>query len=278
MDVDVADWMSCCYLPDSTELQEHTLITDRPMVIGDRCQIDYGLQAAEVLVCEFCTINGAVVSTGDVRIDNWCEIIGDVVAEQDAYIGEGVKIRGKLVVRGDLDIGDNVQIAKGFEAKGGIVVRNPIPVIFYVLLYLMTMLHLGKEGEVEDAMEELFGDKEELENPLRIPPGSVLNMHVFSTTQKMEIGSRCRLHGNIRAASVRVHDNTVVFGSLRSLDSVEVGECTTIHGDVASEGSVVVHRGAHVLGDVNSRTLQMHEESRIDGVIRAPDGLRIERA
>ncbi|MDD1676516.1 MAG: polymer-forming cytoskeletal protein [Methanomicrobiales archaeon] len=277
MDVDVANWMACCYLPDSTELQEHTLKTDRPMVIGDRCQIDYGLDAAEILVCEFCTINGAIVSTGDVRIDNWCEIVGDVVAGQDAYIGEGVKIRGKLVVRGDLDIGDNVQIAKGFEAKGWIVIRNPIPVIFYVLLYLMTMFHLGKEGEVNDAMQELFGDEEELPDPLRIPPGSVLNMHVFSTSEKMEIGSGCRLHGNIRAASVKVRDDTVVFGSLRSNDAIEVGERTTIHGDVVSEGDVVVHRGAHVLGNVASRTLQMHEEARIDGVIRAPDGLRIER-
>ncbi|MDD1659832.1 MAG: acyltransferase, partial [Methanomicrobiales archaeon] len=115
---DVEEWLSTCFLPDGTELQERTLKTAYSMVIGDRCVVDYGLSADDIIVCEFSTVNGDVVAENDVRIDNFCEVEGNVVAGADAFIGEGVKIGGKLVVRGNLDIGDNVHIAKGLDAKG----------------------------------------------------------------------------------------------------------------------------------------------------------------
>jgi predicted acyltransferase (DUF342 family) len=278
MGIDVNQWISQCSLPDQTELQEHTLMTDRTIVIGDRSEIDYGLQGKDVIVCELCTINGNVTSIEDVRIDNWCEIAGDVVTGQDAYIGEGVKIRGKLIVHGDLDIGDNVQIDKGFEAKGWIVVRNPLPVFMYLLLYLMTMLKLGKEEEVEGVIEELFGEEDLTEeNPLKIPPRSVLNMHVFSTSGPMRIGSGCRLHGNIKAESIEIGDNTTVFGSLRAKKTITLGTGTAVHGDIRSDESALIARGVHVLGSALSGSIVLHEEAIIDGLIKAPDGLRIER-
>jgi predicted acyltransferase (DUF342 family) len=279
MGVDVNQWISQCSLPDQTELQEHTLMTDRTIVIGDRSQIDYGLQGKDVIVCELCTINGNVTSSEDVRIDNWCEIIGDVVAGEDAYIGEGVKIRGKLIVHGDLDIGDNVQIEKGFEAKGWIVIRNPLPVFMYLLLYLMTMLKLGKEEEVEGVIEDLFGEEDLTEeDPLKIPPRSVLNMHVFSIPGPMRIGSGCRLHGNIKAESIEIGDNTTVFGSLRAKKTITIGTGTSVHGDIRSDKSATVSKGVHVLGSALSGSIVLHEEAVIDGLIKAPEGLRIERS
>jgi predicted acyltransferase (DUF342 family) len=143
------DWFRRCTLPDHTELQERTLKTDQDIVIGDRCQIDYGLSGKDVVICEFSKINGNINANGDVRIDNWCEIAGDVVADEDAYLGEGVRIKGKLVVHGDLDIGDNVQIERGFEAKGWISIRNPMPVIVYIMMYLVALLGIEKEDELD---------------------------------------------------------------------------------------------------------------------------------
>ncbi|KUG21065.1 MAG: polymer-forming cytoskeletal protein [Methanomicrobiaceae archaeon] len=272
----VQDWLRQCLLPDSTELQERVLKTDVDIVIGDRCQIDYGLQGADIVVCEFCRINGDVIADGDIRIDNWCEIEGDVVAGEDAYLGEGVKIRGRLQVTGDLDIGDNVQIERGFEAKGWISIRNPMPVVLYLVLYLVTLLGIEREDELDSFLDELCG-KENSGDPLVIPASTVLNMKTFTVPAGMAIGSGCRLHGNIRAGSVVVMENTTLFGSLRAQDSIVVSRGSVIHGDVRGGGDVTIERGVHVLGDVACRKLTLHEEARVDGVIRAPEGLKIER-
>ncbi len=138
----VKNWHRHCLLPDGTELQEHSIKTDRNIVIGEFCQIDYGLRGADVYVGESSKIREYVWANGDARIGNWCEIGSDVIAKEDAYIGEGVKIFGKLSVNGALDIGEKVEIKEGFAAKGSIEVRNPMPVFMFIIIYLMTLLHI----------------------------------------------------------------------------------------------------------------------------------------
>ena len=272
------DWNRACTLPDNTELQERTLKTDRDIVIGDRCRIDYGLSGNEIVVCEFSKINGNIVAGGDVRIDNWCEIGGDVVAEEDAYLGEGVKIQGKLVVKGDLDIGDNVQIERGFEAKGWISIRNPMPVIIYIMMYLVAVRGIEKEEELNSVFEKLFGDDETpAETPLMIPAGAVLDMQTFSVPERMSVGSGCRLHGNIRAGAIAVREETTIFGSLHAKEAVGIAPGSVVHGDIRSDGDVTIEQNAHVLGNVSCRGITLHEDARVDGVIRAPGGLKIER-
>jgi len=131
----VKNWHKHCLLPDGTELQEHSIKTDRNIVVGEFCQIDYGLRGADIYVGESSKIREYVWASGDARIGNWCEIGNDVIAKGDAYIGEGVKINGKLSVNGALDIGEKVEIKEGFEAKGDIEVRNPMPVFMFILIY-----------------------------------------------------------------------------------------------------------------------------------------------
>jgi len=272
------DWIRACTLPDHTELQERTLKTGQDIVIGERCRIDYGLFGNDVVVCEFSKINGDIVAGGDARIDNWCEINGDVVVEEDAYLGEGVKIQGKLVVKGDLDIGDNVQIERGFEAKGWISIRNPMPVIIYIMMYLVAVLGIEKEEELNSVLEKLFGDDETPgETPLMIPAGAVLNMQTFSVPEKMAVGTGCRLHGNIRAGSIAVREETTIFGSLHVKEGANIARGSVIHGDIQSNGDVTIEQEAHILGNVSCRGLTLHEDARVDGVIRAPGGLKIER-
>ncbi len=272
----VKNWHRHCLLPDGTELQEHSIKTDRDIVVGEFCQIDYGLRGADVYVGESTKIREYVWANGDARIGNLCEIGSDVIAKEDAYIGEGVKINGKLVVSGTLDIGENVEIAQGFEATGEIAVRNPMPVLVFILIYLMTMLRIQNEKELDRLLDNLFTDDDrKVEIPLMIPARSRLNMKVFSVPSSMKIGRKCRLHGNIRAGSIDVLEDTVVFGSLRARRTISVAGGVTVHGNVESSGKVYIKKGAHVLGDVIAKEIFLHEDATIDGIIEAPHGMHI---
>jgi len=274
----VKNWHNHCLLPDGTELQEHSLKTDRNIVVGEFCQIDYGLRGADVYVGESSKIREYVWANGDTRIGNWCEIGGDVIAKEDAYIGEGVKINGKLEVAGTLDIGEKVEIRDGFEAKGDIEIRNPMPVFMFIIIYLMTLLHIENEKELDRILDDLFSEDEaKREIPLMIPARSKLDMKLFSVPSSMKIGKGCRLHGNIRAGSIDVQADTVIFGSLRAKNRITVVSGVTVHGNVESGSTVFVKKGAHILGDVKAKSIVLHEDAKVDGTIEAPHGLRIER-
>ena len=272
------NWHNHCLLPDGTELQEHSIKTDRDIVIGEFCQIDYGLRGADVYVGESSKIREYVWASGDARIGNWCEIGNDVIAKKDAYIGEGVKINGKLEVNGELDIGEKVEIKEGFEAKGSIEIRNPMPVFMFIIIYLMTLLHIQNEKELDRILDGLVEGGEDTTNiPLMIPAKSKLNMKLFAVPSTMKIGKKCRLHGNIRAGSIDVQQDTVIFGSLRAKNRISVTDGVTVHGNVESGSTVYVKKGAHILGDVIARSIVLHEDAKVDGTITAPHGMRIER-
>jgi len=274
----VKNWHNHCLLPDGTELQEHSLKTDRNIVVGEFCQIDYGLRGADVYVGESSKIREYVWANGDTRIGNWCEIGGDVIAKEDAYIGEGVKINGKLEVAGALDIGEKVEIRDGFFAKGDIEIRNPMPVFMFIIIYLMTLLHIENEKELDRILDDLFSEDEaKREIPLMIPARSKLDMKLFSVPSTMKIGKGCRLHGNIRAGSIDVQADSVIFGSLRAKNRITVVSGVVVHGNVESGSTVFVKKGAHILGDVKAKSIVLHEDAKVDGTIEAPHGLRIER-
>jgi len=280
MDTGKAEWLWQCTIPDNTELQEHTLKTNRCIIIGERCTIDYGLKGDEILVSEFCKINGNINCDGDFRLDNWSEVSGDIYVNGDAFLGEGVKVSGKLVVEGDLDLGDNVQIEQGFEARGWISIRNPMPVITYILLYLITLLGLEKEEDISDFFRSLVEEDDESEKsiPLVVPPQSVLDMEIFSSPGKMTVGRGCRLHGNIRAKTITVHEGCTIFGSLSAEQAITIMESNVIHGAVTSQaGDVEVRKESHVLGDLSCKNLIIDERSHIDGMIIAPGGVKIQR-
>jgi len=274
----VKNWHKHCLLPDGTEMQEHSIKTDRNIVVGEFCQIEYGLRGADVYIGESSKIREYVWASGDVRIGNWCEVGNDVIAKQDAYIGEGVKIAGKLVVTGTLDIGEKVEIKEGFEATGNIEIRNPMPVFLFIIIYLMTLLRIENEKELDRILDNLFSDDEEkIEIPLMIPARSRLNLNLFAVPSTMKIGKGCRLHGNIRAGSIDVQQNTVIFGSLRAKYRITVVDGVTVHGNVESGSTVYVKKGAHILGDVIAKSIVLHEDAKIDGTIEAPHGMQIVR-
>jgi predicted acyltransferase (DUF342 family) len=148
----------------------------------------------------------------------------------------------------------------------------------FIIIYLMTLLRIENEKELDRIIDDLFSEEEEKrEIPLMIPARSKLNLKLFAVPSTMKIGKGCRLHGNIRAGSIDVQQNSVIFGSLRAKNRITVVDGVTVHGNVESGSTVYVRKGAHILGDVIAKSIVLHEEATVDGTIEAPHGMRIER-
>ncbi len=259
-------------VPDGTEAQERDLVTDGDVLVGGRSTVEFGVRGRNVLAGESAEFGGAIEADGDCRLDMWCDVAENVLVGEDAYIGERVHIGGKLKVAGDLDIGDDVEIEEGFEANGWIVIRNPMPTIVFLFVYLKHLLLIGEEDAAQRLISELVEDEDgdsEAE-PLVIPRNATVGDDAWRVSTPATIGDDCRLHGNVRAERIAVGADCNVFGSLRARGDIAVGEGTRIHGDVTTrEGDVDIAADARILGDVSCADLELGPDAEIDGTIRA---------
>ena len=256
-------------IPDGSVVEEHDLVTDGDVLVGGQSVIELGVRGANVVAGERVRFAGDLEADGDCRLDMWCSVDGNVLVGEDAYLGERVHITGQLIVSGDLDIGDDVDIERGFEANGWIVIRNPMPTIVFLFIYLSQLLRLGEEEAASEVANEFLADDTDAQ-PTTIPRGARVSDDAWRVSTPAYIGSQCRLHGNIRAASIDVAADTEVFGSLRARGDIHVGPGTVVHGDVTTKGGdVVVDPGAHVRGDISCEDCALSEAAEVDGSIRA---------
>jgi len=260
-------------IPDGTQVKEHDLVTDGDVLVGGQSAIELGVRAGGVAAGERVSFGGDIEADGDCRLDMWCEVEGNVLVGNDAYLGERVHITGQLMVSGDLDIGDDVDIEEGFEANGWIVIRNPMPTIVFLFVYLSHLLRIGEEEAAEEVAAAAFADDSEAD-PARIPRGARVSDDAWQVSTPASIGDGCRLHGNIRATEIDVGSDTEVFGSLRSKGPIRVGTRTVVHGDVTTRsGDVRIAPGVHVRGDISCERCELSEAAEVDGTIRASDGI-----
>ncbi len=258
-------------------MEEHSIVVKGDVLVGNYSEMSYGVIARSVVAGEHVKINGNIISEGDVRIDMWSEITGDVRTKTDAYLGEFVSIAGKLFAAGNLDVGNNVKISGGYDVKGWLVVRNPLPVVMFIFLYLMALLRLGNEEEVEKALTELFSEDTNESPILSMPNRTKISLEAIKTIAPIKIGSRCRLLGNIRARSAAVGNHVTLFGSIRTTGDISIGRSCIIHGNLGSKGKVNVARNCKVLGKIRADTIVLHESSEVDDSLIAPSGVTIER-
>ncbi len=223
-------------------------------------------------------IQGNVRAEGVIRIDRWTSIEGDVSTKGGAYVGDRVRIKGKLYVEGSLDIGSEVEIGE-YEAKGWINIRSPIPILIYIVIYLMDLLRHGKSEEVDKILNEL----EEAEEDIIISPG------FFFMPDKAEIGAK----GIQCDGMFRLGDETRLRARVEAGGDVHIGFEADLSGDVISEGNVVISHGANIIGDIKAQDMVMvngetrilgdihgaqvevESSANIEGTIIAPNGVRL---
>lgn len=263
------DPISALSLPDGTNAEERDLVTTSDVLVGGQSRIEFGIRGRNVLAGERVQFGGDIEAAEDCRLDMWSTVGGNVLVGKDAYLGERVSIDGRLMVSGDLDIGDDVQIADGFEANGWIVIRNPMPTIVFLFIYLTQLLRVGEETAAEELLEEVMGTEEQEDAPLTIPRGAEVSDDRWQVSTPARIGRECRLHGNLRASEIEIGEQTELFGSLRARRTISIAAGARIHGDVTTRGDVIIGNEVEILGDVACRNVELGENAVIEGEIRA---------
>lgn len=258
-------------------MEEHSIVVDGDILVGNYAELGYGLIGNSVVAGEHAKINGSILSENDVRIDLWSEITGDVRTKTDAYLGEFVNIKGKLHAAGSLDVGNNVKIDGGYDVKEWIIVRNPLPIVLLIFFYMMALLRTGNEEEVEKALEELFSDETPASRVMSIPNRTKIDLEMIKTTSRAVIGNHCRLLGNIRARSLSMGNRDTLFGSIRTTGGIAIGSWCTIHGNLDSREKVRIGRNCRILGKITANSVILHETSKADGSLLAANGVTIEK-
>ncbi|TKX74765.1 acyltransferase [Halorubrum sp. GN11_10-6_MGM] len=265
-------------IPSGTTVEEHDVVVDGDVLVGGQSTVELGVRGRNVAIGERVRVANDIEAEGDCRLDTWCSVDGNVLVGEDAYLGERVTVTGRLMVSGDLDIGDDVTIEEGFEANGWIVIRNPVPTIVFYFIVLSQLLRVG-ETDAADELAEALADGDDVRDPLLIPRSAEISDDAWRVSTPATVGDDCRLHGNLRAASIRVGERNEVFGSLRAREDVTVGAETIIHGDVTTRGgTVTVEAGARVLGDVSAGDLVVYDGAEIQGTLRARGEMKLIQA
>ncbi|WP_459190994.1 polymer-forming cytoskeletal protein [Halosimplex sp. J119] len=256
-------------IPDGTTVEEHDLVTDGDVIVGGQSTVEFGVRGDDVMAGERVTFGGHIEAEGDCRLDMWSEVEEDVLVGGDAYLGERVQVGGELKVAGNVDIGDDVDIDERFEANGHITIRNPMPTVVFLVVYLSQLLRIGEEEAAEDLANQLVEAESDEDQPVVVPRGARVSDDAWRVSTPARIGDDCRLHGNVRAEELTVGADNTIFGSLRARGDVFVGEDTEIKGDVTTRnGDVSVARGATVWGDISAEDVELHEHAIVEGKIR----------
>jgi len=266
-------------IPDGTKFEEKMIVTKGDVVIGDRCLIRFGIKTdGRIFVGEHVIIDGDLESSKDIRADVFSSIGGNVKSGGDVYFGEKVKVKGKLSLEGDLDVGDSVEIEDGFEAKGWINIRSPIPVIIYIFIYLTQLLKMGHSEEIErilDEMEENNGDTIPIsETFLFIPNNSIIGIQKSKVDYNIRIGKKSVLLGNYDIkGNAFIEKDTKITGTLRATGDIFCGSSTNITGNIESEADVKIEELTEVLGDISAEKIYLSKMANVNGELFAKKGI-----
>jgi len=266
-------------IPDKTKFEEHTIVTKGDVVIGDRCLLQFGIKTnGRIFVGEHVIIDGGLDASKDIRVDIFSSIGGDVNSGGNVYFGEKCKVKGKLSLKGDLDVGDSVEIEKGFEAKGWINIRSPIPVVIYIFIYLMQLLKMGHSEEIDRILEEIEENEGDTipisETFLFIPNNSIIGVQKSKVDFNIHVGKKSSLLGNYDIkGNVFIEDDSVVHGTLKTTGDAFCGKNVNIHGNINSNGDVRIEEKTMIAGNISASRIFLSKEAIVNGMLSAKNGV-----
>ena len=266
-------------IPDLTRFEERTIVTNGDVVIGDRCLINFGIKTqGRIFVGEHVIIDGTLESTNDIRVDIFSSIGGDVKSGGNVYFGEKVSVKGKLSLNGDLDVGDSVEIGEGFEAKGWINIRSPIPIVIYIFIYLLQLLKMGHSEEIDRILEEIEENEGDTipisETFLFIPNNSIIGIQKSKIDNSIRVGKKSRLIGNYDVkGNVYIENNSIIHGTLKSTGDVFCDKKTIIQGNIDSNGDVSIEDRGVVAGNISGNKIYLSKTASVNGELFAKKGI-----
>jgi predicted acyltransferase (DUF342 family) len=252
-------------IPSETEIDMETnIITiSGDVIIADRTIVDYTITTdGRVFIGEHVKLKGDIIAEDDVFIDRFSEVAGKIDGSNDVLLGEGVKIQGKVTVGKDLDVGDNVKLENGFDAKGWINIRNPIPYIIYLFIYLFELLKRGESKEVDKILTEL--EQQSTEDILVseifffVPRNSVMTLEQIKIKGNCRIGENCKLKNNLEVSG-----------------TIKIGNESEFEGNIESKTKVSLGEECNIVGDINSPSVELYQNTVVEGVIHTTQGTRI---
>jgi len=265
-------------IPDGTTIDEGCIRTTGDVIIGDRCLVQYGIKTdGRIFVGEHVIIDGDLFATGDIRMDIFTRIRGNVNSDQNVYLGEKVSVDGKLSVTGDLDVGDSVNVKDGFEAKGWINIRSPIPMVIYIFIYLMQLLKMGHSEEIERILEELEENEGEpipiSEVFLFVPSNAMIGKN-SKTDGNLRVGKQAWIQGSFEVkGNVVLGDDTVFSGNITAGGNAFCGKHNTVKGSIQAGDVIRLDENTEVTGDVDGVKLHLAKTAVIQGTCYASHGM-----
>jgi predicted acyltransferase (DUF342 family) len=266
-------------IPNETKFEEKTIVTSGDVVIGDRCLINFGVKTdGRIFIGEHVIVEGNLEATNDIRADIFSTIGGDIKSGGNVYFGEKVTVKGKLTLKGDLDVGDSVNIEKGFEAKGWINIRSPIPVVIYIFIYLLQLLKMGHSEEIDRILEEIEendGDTIPIsETFLFIPNNSIIGVQKSKIDCNVRVGKKSLLLGNYDVkGNTFIENNTIIHGTLKSTGDIYCGKKTTIQGNIKADGDVKIDDKSNIAGNISGNKIFLSKNSTVNGELFAKKGI-----
>jgi len=266
-------------IPDGTMFDELTIITKGDVVIADRCLLQFGIKTdGRIFVGEHVVIDGGLEATKDIRADIFSSIGGDVESGGNVYLGEKVNIKGTLSLKGDLDVGDSVEIEKGFEAKGWINIRSPIPIVIYMFIYLMQLLKMGHSEEIDRILEEMEENEGDIipisETFLFIPNNSIIGVQKSKIDFNLHVGKASRVLGNYDVkGNAFIDDGSIIHGTLKSGGDVFCGKKVTVQGNIDAHGDVRVEDKTKVAGNISAEKIYLSKTASVNGTLVAKNGV-----
>ncbi len=268
-------------IPPRAIFEDGKVTVEGDIVIADKSEVLWAMNTEHrIFVGEMVTLGGDLEAGGDIRIDMSCDVSGNIVGHHKVYVGPRCKIAGKLTSEGDLDIGEDVEIApENLDAQAWVNIRDPIPTMIYIVIYLLELLRRGETEQVEAILAEL-----EAENPddflitgdfLFVPLGSRLTKRTAQIKGSIRVGEEAKVRGNLNATKdVLVGMDAEVLGHVIAKRNVTIKEGAVIEGSARSKGDMDIETGVHITGDVECMTLKLHTDAKVDGTVFAQRGIR----